>query len=364
MHNNVVSFVLRISGIALLSLSVAGCFHVPPVYKPDTASLRQALQQGGSPDEPWHGWTPLNYVVYGASPQNKSPWMDRQTQMTNARLLLEAGANPNALGYGMGTKMPPLILAARQCQSDLVQLLLDHGADPYAMVEIQGTALSMATAGFCATVDDQYRLARTLLDHVERTQGRDAMVAYARMTAPKTVRFLPAPVLHMAVWQKYYGVLAALIEKRVDLDQIAPVGMPDQQWTALHLAEAVGSTDIAMALRRGGARDDVLSNRGETPVTVRGRYVPKQVGGVAATVELAKIATQVQTGDLLGMAKNSYSEQVKASMYEPTRAIERSEFFRRSLGGPVYPPPGWTGLEDAIRKAREAGTPQASGATR
>lgn len=354
MRNNVVPFVLRATCSVLLSLLVTGCFHVPPVYKPDTASLRQALQQGGNPNEGWHGWTPLSYVVSAGDPRRDKTWMDHPTQLANARLLLEAGANPNALAYGIGGKVPPLALAAYQCQADVVQLLLERGADPFAIVEIHGTALSIASSGYCPTVDDEYAVTLVLLDHVERTRGREAMIAYARMTAPKTFRFLPMPVLHYAAWYKHYGALAALIEKRVDLDQLAAAGMPDQQWTALHIVESVGTVDIADALRRAGARDDVLSNKGETPLAVRGRYIPEKIGGVAATVELAKIATQVQTGDLLNLTKTSYSEQVKAAMYEPVRAIDRSEGMRRNIGGPAKPPAGWKGLEDAIRKAREA----------
>ncbi|MFZ5756904.1 MAG: ankyrin repeat domain-containing protein [Pseudomonadota bacterium] len=347
---------LYVPAVFLLSLLLAGC--VPPeVYSRDVVSLQQALARGGDANLAWSGWRPLNYAVFAGYPAYETrPGYEPATRLEKARLLLMAGADPNGLAYGIGgMKSSPLTVSAWQCRADMARLLLENGADPRAITETYGTPLSVImVGGRCQTVDEQYRMAFTLLDHVERTQGREAMVAYARMTARKTVRFLPIPPLHQAVWQKYYGVLAALIEKRVDLDQLAAVGMPDQQVTALHLAESVGSADIAEILRRAGARDDILSSKGETPLAMRGRYVPVEATWTGAAVELAGVAAKVQSGDVIGNATTAYKNSIRQAMYTPTQAINRSERMRRSLGGPVYPPANWTGLEDAIRKAQAA----------
>lgn len=344
----------RVTSLVALLLSMTGC-QVLPLYSSDTAILQQALQQGADPNMEWRGVLPLDNALYAGSPRNENPTLDKSTQLLHVRLLLEAGANPNALpGHGQTA----LNRAATQCRPDLVRLLLQHGADPFAISEVKGTptsstTLSATTDGFCPTVDDQYAVAYILLDHVERKQGREAMLAYARMTAPRSLRFVPMPVLHRAAWQKYYGVLAALIAKRVDLDQLAYIGPAGQQLTALHIAESVGSKDIADALRRAGARDSVLSSQGETALAMRDRYT-MNASALEIANKLAKGARQVQSLDLYGIYKDGEKDGIIQAMHEGAQAINQPAWILKANGGPVKPPAGWTGLDEAIRKAHKA----------
>lgn len=356
MEVEILRVLARIVFVTLLAFSITGCFTLPPVYNVDAAALQQALRAGGDPNQDWHGWRPLNFVVAAGYPQYEDrPGYDPASRLAKARILLAAGADPNARSHGtFGTaKWPPLLVAAWQCRVDMARLLLENGADPYAEEPGVGTVLTMSmTSGRCQTVDDQYRLTLALLDHVERKQGREAMLAYAGKPASKTWQFEPRPALHTAAWLKYYGVLAALIEKRVNLDQLVDISLIGDGWTALHIAEAVGNGEVAAVLRRAGARDNIPSgNKGETAAMVRGRFVPPEATWTSAVVQLAGAAVTVQTGNLVGSVQAAYKSKIQEAMYAPTQAIHRTGYLRDSLGGPVPLPPGWAGFDEAIRKA-------------
>lgn len=77
------------------------------------------------------GFTPLHLAVFG-----------RQEEA--ARVLLEHGADPNALATSDFAKVPPLGTAAFVRSAPLARLLLDHGADPNACGEGGFTALHTA----------------------------------------------------------------------------------------------------------------------------------------------------------------------------------------------------------------------------
>jgi ankyrin repeat protein len=67
----------------------------------------------------------------------------KQRKLATARLLLEAGADPNVAGSLNWGTTTPLIVATRGGFIEGMQLLLDHGADPN--IEIDGeTAMSVA----------------------------------------------------------------------------------------------------------------------------------------------------------------------------------------------------------------------------
>ncbi|MFZ5723779.1 MAG: ankyrin repeat domain-containing protein [Pseudomonadota bacterium] len=325
----------------LLALLQAGCAQKPPVYGPETATIRAALAQGADPNQEFNGWRPLNYNVAFSHPSSQKG-ISAEGWLLNVELLLKAGADPNAPALGVSRLgMTPLAWAVRQCRAEMVRLLLANGADPYQPYYREhadlGTYLTVmvspGTDPFCQTVDEERSLAFVLLDHIERTRGRAAMLDFVRTDPPGAYM----PTLHNAALRGYYGVLAALIEKRVDLDQMAQVSSLNREWTALHLAEALGRADIADALRRGGARDDIRSNRGETPASVRGSLMQD-----SASVELGRMATQIVRQDVVGFLKEA----------------NRDEVWRMSMAsgrqGVKMPPPGWTGLEDAIRKAQAA----------
>ena len=92
------------------------------------AAVRLLLAKGAQPDIPNDfGKTPLMYAA-------------QYNQLESARLLLEAGANPNAVtvhpsdtcGYSLGTtNVTALDYAARYASADVIKLLLAHGAVTY-----------------------------------------------------------------------------------------------------------------------------------------------------------------------------------------------------------------------------------------
>jgi ankyrin repeat protein len=326
---------------AMACLVTACVSPKPAVFGPNSASIETALVQGADPNQVVSGWRPLNYNVAFSHPSNNAE-ISPEARLRNVEVLLKGGANPNATAMGESRlEMTPLAWAVRQCRADIVKLLLDYGADPtesyYRSHAELGTYLTaLVSPGmdpFSRTVDEERALALALLDHVERKRGRDALLHFVRIDPPGA--YMPA--LHSAVVCGYYGVLAALIEKRVDLDQKITISSIEREWTALHLAEALGRTDFADALRRAGARDDIRSNYGETPMGVRGLLVPDH-----AAVQAARMALQISQKDVIGFINDGNREE----LWRISRASGRR--------GTRMVPEGWTGLDDAVRKARSA----------
>ncbi len=114
----------------------------------------------------WWGRTPLyaavdlNTIPHGGRPDQ--PSLDNTTSLDMIRILLDAGANPNAqlklfppyraVGPDRGADMmltigaTPLLRAAKAGDVEAVRLLLAHGADPN-LPNIQGVTPVMAAAG-------------------------------------------------------------------------------------------------------------------------------------------------------------------------------------------------------------------------
>ena len=103
-----------------------------------------------------------------------------------ARLLLEAGADPNVDSEALGT---PIVLAAGDDGDDpaAVELLLEHGADPELNGSLKGTALLSAVAM------GNIRIARLLVESgadVNGSNSRGANVALAAMENAEMILFL------------------------------------------------------------------------------------------------------------------------------------------------------------------------------
>ncbi|MCY0945497.1 ankyrin repeat domain-containing protein [Streptomyces antarcticus] len=88
------------------------------ISKDDAAVVRALLRAGADPDRAdCEGTTPL----YEASVRGRSEI---------ARLLLAAGASPNAESSGLGAEGTPLCAAACWGHTETVRELLAHAADP------------------------------------------------------------------------------------------------------------------------------------------------------------------------------------------------------------------------------------------
>jgi len=105
---------------------------VEAVLAGDTGSVTALLGEGLSPDSRDEGSTPL----YTAAVQG---------EQALARLLLDAGADPN-LRSGDETEGTPLCAAACHGQVEIVRALLAHGADPNLREDESWTPLRWAAS--------------------------------------------------------------------------------------------------------------------------------------------------------------------------------------------------------------------------
>ena len=126
--------------------------------------LRALLAAGADAHTPAgrNGWTPLMHAIH--TRQSASTPDER---LGVIRILLDAGANPNAPSRGDTT---PLIMAAGYGATDMVDLLLEAGADPRLRTPDGATALRAAVTG--ANDLDHFTLGQCQTDTVEAILAR------------------------------------------------------------------------------------------------------------------------------------------------------------------------------------------------
>ena len=181
-------------------------------------------------------------------------------------LLLDAGANPNALALGAGES--PLMAAARGGGAAAVTLLLAHGADPDARDGWRRqTALMMAAGNH----EPHAGVVRILLAHGADVHARSRSAAEAPFAGGGMRAVGGMAALHFAARQNDAESVRLLLGAGARVDERAPGGT-----TPLRMAIDHGYYDLVDLLLEGGANPDAADDAGFTPLHAALR---KRAGG-------------------------------------------------------------------------------------
>ncbi len=154
------------------------------------------------------------------------------------RLLLDRGADPNA--RSVEGRSPLMIASVQPSGADLMALLLDKGADPNAKDLVGRTTLmNAASAGSVESL--RLLLAKGANPNVRMENGSTALLDAAR--------------------SRNFATVKLLIDKGADVNARTKRGA-----SALDIAASWGSTDIVKLLLDNGARVDTQDDRGYTPL--------------------------------------------------------------------------------------------------
>lgn len=334
--------------VIFMAALMSGCVSFPDIYSTDVQTLRAAIANGEDPNQVDRNFTPLWRITWlGVKTMTLKPippddrrYIPESRRVEVARLLLDAGADPNRLSRDNYGQVSPLMTASANCLVDTVRLLLERGADPMLRLPVYGNAL-LSVTGNCAKVVESEAIAGMILDHVERKHGRATMLEYAN--ARGDGRLTP---LALATWFDRRGAVAAMLARGVDLDvggpRPGPGGGAGDGWTPLHIAVGMERDEILTALVLAGARTDLVNDQGVTAMAVNERYWQK-VSLSGALAAGARGAMRQQSGPMGVMANAREQVEIRSGVVTrdlPNLAIWRSE----------PPPPGWNGLEDALKK--------------
>ena len=212
-------------------------------------------------DPPVHGATLLHYLAANGVED------ERQRSPINApgiaKLLLEAGADPNALCSAYGSRCTTMALlvsstppANAGVQIPLVHVLIDHGA----AVTPQGAG-PWTSPLITALVFGVTDAARAL---VERGAPVDTLAAAAGLGRLQQVREMMASAgaddrhraLALAAQLGYGEIVSLLIDAGEDPNRFNPPGAHAHS-TPLHQAICAGHLDVVTLLIEKGARPDI-----------------------------------------------------------------------------------------------------------
>lgn len=253
-------------GLAWISLAwiffvaLAGSFAAPVRSAPQATDLVEAVRRGdrdGAAALLTTGGSALDVDAPGAYGMTALLWACEANDLALARLLLEAGADPD-LGNRYG--ITPLWLAATNRSAGLVELLLGHGADPTRALPHGETALMAAARAGDA---DSIRLlleAGSDPNASESSLGETALMWAAAEDHADAIRVLVAGGADPDAHSRVLDLPAMNWEQTGMVSTRLPVG----GWTALMYAARQNAKAAARALAESGADLDARDPDGTT----------------------------------------------------------------------------------------------------
>ncbi len=240
--------------------------------------LRMLLQRGADPNAVGHrGATPLVYAIRVA----------RSAEVVGA--LLEAGANPEWPDW---RGVWPLHMAAAQDSHDIIGVLLESGANPVVVSRgdglnalhhllLRNPSPSGTSIGLLLShgLDPNARTAsgETALHFLSTHHDAAVAVELLRRGAdPKIANAIGITPLHSASFGQSKAVVKALLRAGADVNAV-----DSRHRTALHYAASspfACSAGIVEALLAAGAKDSVRDAGNRTPGELRAYWTEGQAG--------------------------------------------------------------------------------------
>jgi ankyrin repeat protein len=226
---------------------------------PDLVNARSTRVTAGDP--PVHGATLLHYLAANGveDERQRSP----RNAPAIARLLLDAGADPNALCSAYGSRCTTLSLlvsstppAQAGVQVPLVDVLIDYGATLEPSGEGNGMSPLITALVFGFTDAAQALVARgARIDTLAAAAGLGLIDDVKRMLAAATADDRHR-ALALAAQLGHAAIVRLLIDAGEDPNRFNPPGTHAHS-TPLHQAIAAGHLDVVKILIEAGARLDV-----------------------------------------------------------------------------------------------------------